>query len=67
MFKKVILELIEKSVLNSELHSRERLVGVLIDIIDVEISLSGDMIGSNISETVDQFDIIKRHELNTVS
>lgn len=67
MFKKVILELIEKSVLNSELHSRERLVGVLIDIIDVEISLSGDMIRSNIGETVDQFDIIKRHELNTVS
>lgn len=67
MFKKVILELIEKSVLNSELHSRERLVGVLIDIIDVEISLSGDMIRSNIGETVDQFDIIKRHELNTMS
>lgn len=67
MFKKVILELIEKSVLNSELHSRERLVGVLIDIINVEISLSGDMIRSNIGETVDQFDIIKRHELNTVS
>lgn len=67
MFKKVILELIKKSVLNSELHSRERLVGVLIDIIDVEISLSGDMIRSNIGETVDQFDIIKRHELNTVS
>lgn len=67
MFKKVILELIEKSVLNSELHSRERLVGVLIDIINVEISLSGDMIRSNIGETIDQFDIIKRHELNTVS
>lgn len=67
MFKKVVLELIEKSVLNSKLHSRERLVGILIDIIDVEISLSGDMIRSNISETVDQFDIIERHELNTVS
>lgn len=40
MFKKVILELIEKSVLNSELHSRERLVGVFVDIVNVEISLS---------------------------
>lgn len=67
MFKKVILELIEKSVLNSELHSRERLVGVFVDIVNVEISLSGDMVRSNISETVDQFDVIERHELNTMS
>lgn len=53
MLKKIILKLIKKSVLDSEFHSREGLDRIFVNIENEEISLSRNVIRSNIGVAVD--------------